>query len=229
MKKITFLVASIFLFGGGIANATEKNNFSHERRLAVDFRNAEPIVFVERGVEFFVFPDGQFDFNTRPSTSNDVYHRSGRSSAVNRTYGAPSSFRNGNYGVKVEHDNFGRVRRIGNVFVNYDSNDRIKRIGSVYMSYNRFALEQIGGLQIIYNRRGQIIDMVGNVKGGRGSEYSQNNNGSYDYGNSQNSNDQDYGNNQNTNDQDQYYFKSTGTKTKDSKISGSLDIRVDKR
>ena len=33
------------------------------------------------------------------------------------------------------------------------------------MSYNRFALDQIGGLKIIYNRRGQIINMYGSVKG----------------------------------------------------------------
>jgi hypothetical protein len=45
-------------------NTTANNKFSHERRSAVDFRNAEPIVFMERGVEFFVFADGQFDFNT---------------------------------------------------------------------------------------------------------------------------------------------------------------------
>jgi hypothetical protein len=229
MKKITFLLASIFILGGGIANATEKNSFSHEKRLAVDFRNAEPIVFTERGVEFFVFPDGQFDFNTRPSTVNNMYHRRGGSSAVNKTYGAPSSFRNENYGVKVEHDNSGRVRRIGNVFINYDANDRIKRVGSVYMTYNRYALTQVGGLQIIYNRRGQIIDRIGTVKSGRGNECSQNNNGNYDYGNSHNSNDEDYGDNQNSNDQDQYYFKANGTKTKDAKITGSLDIRVDKR
>jgi hypothetical protein len=36
--------------------------------------------------------------------------------------------RNQNFGVKVEHDNFGRVRRVGNVFINYDANDRIKRV-----------------------------------------------------------------------------------------------------
>src|SRR3970282_305535 len=105
MKKITFLVASILLFGGGVANATEKNNFSHERRLPVDFRNAEPIVFTERGVEFFVFPDGQFDFNTRPSTGDDMYYKSSRRNAVNKTYGSPRNYRNGNYRVKVEHDN----------------------------------------------------------------------------------------------------------------------------
>jgi hypothetical protein len=34
------------------------------------------------------------------------------------TYGAPMYARNQNFGVKVEHDNFGRVRRVGNVFIN---------------------------------------------------------------------------------------------------------------
>ena len=222
MKKITFLVASIFLIGSGVANATEKTNFSHERGMPVDVRNAEPIVFTERGIEFFVFPDGQFDFNTRPSSGSDMYYRSTKAKTINRTYGAPSNSRNQNYGVKVEHDNSGKVRRIGNVFINYDAYDRIKRVGSVYMTYNRFALEQVGGLQIIYNRRGQIVDFIGNVKGRRAYEYSQNN-----YGN----NDQDYGNNQNSNDQDQYYYRTTGAKTKvqSTKVTGSLDIRVDKR
>jgi hypothetical protein len=244
MKKITLLVASILLFGGGVANATEKNNFSHERRLPVDFRNAEPIVFTERGVEFFVFPDGQFDFNTRPSNGG-MYYKPSRRNIVNRTYGAPTNSRNGNYGVKVEHDNMGRVRRIGNVFINYDSNNRIKRVGSVYMTYNRYALEQVGGLQIIYNRRGQIIDIVGTVKGRRAYEYSQNNNGNNDhddYGNNHNNNgnnnhdcdndrDNDYDYNQNSNDQDQYYFKNNGTQAKveNTKVVGSLDIRIDKR
>jgi hypothetical protein len=222
MKKITFLVASIFLIGSGVANATEKTNFSHERGMLVDVRNAEPIVFTERGIEFFVFPDGQFDFNTRPSSGSDMYYRSTKAKTVNRTYGAPSNSRNQNYGVKVEHDNSGKVRRIGNVFINYDAYDRIKRVGSVYMTYNRFALEQVGGLQIIYNRRGQIVDFIGNVKGRRAYEYSQNN-----YGN----NDQDYGNNQNSNDQDQYYYRTTGAKNKvqSTKVTGSLDIRVDKK
>jgi hypothetical protein len=48
--------------------------------------------------------------------------------------------------------------------INFDSNDRIRRIGSVQMSYNRFALERVGGLEIIYNRRGQVVDIYGSVK-----------------------------------------------------------------
>lgn len=207
--------------GGGVANATEKTNFSAERRLPIDFRNEDPIVFTERGIEFLVFPDGQFDFNTRPSANNDMYYKSNRRSNVNSTYGAPTISRNENYGVRVEHDTYGRVRRIGNVFINYDANDRIKRVGSVYMSYNRFALEQIGGMQIIYNRRGQIIDYVGSVKGRRSNVYNQNN---YE------SNNQYYGNNQNSDEENQYYYKENGTKTRveDTKVTGSLDIRINK-
>ena len=236
MKKITFLVASILLFGSGVANATEKNIFSHERRSPVDVRNAEPIVFTERGIQFFVFPDGQFDFNTRPSTG-DIYYKQGRRSDVNKTYGAPGFSRERNYGVKVEHDETGKIRRIGNVFINYDSNDRIKRVGSVYMTYNRYALEQIGGLQIIYNRRGQIIDIIGTVKGGRGYEYSPSNNGNNDcdYDNNHNSNnhdrDDDNDSSQNSNDHDQYYFKNSGSNTQkqEVKVVGSLDTRIDRR
>ncbi|MFV8347236.1 hypothetical protein [Flavobacterium sp. ZB4P13] len=237
MKKITLLVASIFVFGGSVVNAAEKIDFSVERRSPVDFRNADPIVFTERGIEFFIFPDGQFDFNTRPSTgsTDGMYYKSGKKNGVNKTYGAPGNVRNGNYGVKVEHDYMGRVRRIGNVFINYDSNDRIKRVGSVYMTYNRYALEQVGGLQIIYNRRGQIVDMIGTVKGRRAYE---NNDGNFDYnyGGNQNNNDNDdcdddHGNNQNSNDQDQYYYKNNGTKAKkeDTKATGSVAIRIDRR
>jgi hypothetical protein len=222
MKKITLLAASIFLFGSGLANAAEKNNFSHERKIAVDFRNTEPIVFTERGIEFYVFADGQFDFNTRPSRDNDGYYKSNRRSNTNRTYGAPSDFRNKNYGVKVEHDNSGKVRRIGNVFINYDSNDRIKRVGSVYMTYNRYALAQVGGLQIIYNRRGQIVDIVGTVKGRGAYEYNPNNN---------DDNDHDDECDESSNEQDVYYYRNNDSKTKkeNTKITGSVAIRVDKR
>ncbi len=216
MKKITLLVASIFLMGSGVANATERNN----RKSPVDFRNDEPIVFSERGVDFFIFSDGQFDFNTTPSTG-DMYYKSSRRNSPNTTYGTPASIQNRNSGVKIEHDYMGRVRRIGNVFINYDANDRIKRVGSVYMTYNNYALTQVGGLQIIYNRRGQIVDIIGAVKGGRSYQYNQNNNHN-DYNNNNN---QDYDNDQNSGNSDEYYYRTNGSKGKkaDVKAAGSFD------
>lgn len=200
MKKITLLVASIFLMGGVVANAADRN----DRRSPVDFRNADPIVFMERGVEFYIFADGQFDFNTRPSNGGMYY----KSSKKNER----RSYVTRDYGVKVEHDNRGQVRRVGNVMINYDANGRVKRVGSVYMAYNRYALDRVGGLQIIYNRRGQIVDIVGAVKGGRVYQYSQN---------ERDDNNRDYGYNQNSND-DTYY------RTNDAKprVTGSLDIRI---
>ena len=220
MKKITLLVASIFVFGGSIANAAEKIDFSVERKSLVDFRNDDPIVFTERGIEFFVFPDGQLDFNTRPTTGRDMYYKSNQKNGANKTFGAPGNSRKGNYGVRVEHDNMGRVRQVGNVFINYDFNGRVKRIGSVYMTYNRYALERVGGLEIIYNRRGQIVDIIGAVKGGRGYEYSQNSNGN-----------NTYSGNQNTTDDDYYYYRTNGTKAKieDTKVSGSVAIVINRK
>jgi len=210
MKKITLLVASIFLMGGVVANAADRN----ERRSPVDFRNADPIVFTERGIEFYIFADGQLDFNTRPSNS-EMHYREGRRSFENRSFGKHENYQDRNYGVKVERDNMGRVRRVGNVFVNYDAYGRIKRVGSVYMAYNRYALDRVGGLQIIYNRRGQIVDMVGAVNGGRDYQYSQNDrdDNNHDYGYSQ----------QNSNAQDDVYYRTNGGKPK---VTGSLDIRI---
>ncbi|CAH0334424.1 hypothetical protein FVB9288_03413 [Flavobacterium sp. CECT 9288] len=202
MKKITLLVASIFVFGGSVANATEKKDFSVIIKSSSLFDNDEPVEFIERGIAFYVFPDGQLDFNTRPTTRGEMYYKANSNSRVNRTYGTPNRNRPINYGVRIEHDNLGRVRQVGNVFINYDANDRVKRIGSVYMTYNRFALERVGGLEIIYNRRGQVIDMIGSVKGGK----------AYYYG--QNSNSVDYSNNQDSSDEDSYYYRSTNSKNK---------------
>lgn len=211
MKKITLLVASIFIFGSTIANATEKTIFSVERRSPVDFRNADPIVFTERGIEFYVFPNGQLDFNTRPTNNGNMYYRSKGRNNFNTSYSAPSNNRKRNYGVIIEHDNFGRVRQVGNVFINYDANDRVKRIGSVYMTYNRYALERIGNLEIIYNRLGQIVDVFGAVKGS--VVYTNTHCDAAD------------------NDHDYLYYRTTGKKSQieDSKSTRKIAIRIDRK
>ena len=200
MKKITLLAAAI-LFGFQAANASAIINVSGDYRTGVSIYDAEPISFTERGVAFYVFADGQFDFNTVPSAGEN-YHR-GQKHGVNQTYGAPAHYSDS--GVRVEHDSEGRVRRVGNVFINYDANNRIKRIGSVYMSYNRYALSQVGGLKILYNKRGEITGYSGTVNGRTYTTY----NSSYN---------NDYYNDGNTsasqNDNDYYYYRKDGTKAK---------------
>jgi hypothetical protein len=214
MKKITLLVASILLVGS-MAYASENPVFSDNNekgpRHTVDYRNAEPIMFMERGIEFYIFPDGEFDFNTRPSGP--------RRGTTNTTYGAPgvhvTNYGPANYGVRVEHDNFGRVRRVGNVFINYDGYNRVKRVGSVYMRYNSFALSQVGGLRILYNRRGHIIDVVGYVNGASHAyAYNPYFDNGYGGGNTNYNDDYGYESGSGYNEDDYYYYKADGTKAK---------------
>ncbi len=221
MKKITqVLVIAVLALGLQTVKASEKRVFDDvDGRYypPIDYRYADPIVFMERGIEFYVFPNGEFDFNTVTTTAPRP--RGGRGN-VNATYGAPGSYTNTNSynnvrnnGTKIEHDYMSRVRRIGNVFINYDGVGRVKRVGSVYMNYNSFALSQVGGLRIIYDRRGRIINIVGVVNG-----YSSNYNYNIQNGHNQNNNhynDNDYGNDDN--DEDYYYYRQDGTKAKMSK------------
>jgi len=126
-------------------------------------------VFVERGVEFLIFPNGEFDFNTNVNYRHfgDSYYRKSRTKrgSINATFGAPGVRINYNHprGVIITHDRLGRVRRVGNVFINYDYQGRVKRVGSVYMKYRFEQLKQVGGLHIQYNRRGDMISIRGKV------------------------------------------------------------------
>jgi hypothetical protein len=203
MKTITLLATSILLIGSA-ANASEVRTASEmERRAGYSFD--EPISFIERGIEFFVFSNGDFDFNTRPQDSQGstyFYKTAGKRAS------AASVRRPVNYGVLIEHDSFGRVRRVGNTFINYDGNDRVSRIGTVYLKYNRFGLTQIGGMRITYNSRGQIVNMYGNIKG-----VTRNQGFAYTYYGSTNDYYNDYASNY-SDDNSYYYYRTDGTKAK---------------
>ena len=181
MKRQVLLFA-VLLMGLTTVTASEKHSDISGKDLITRYRYAQPILFVERGVEFMIFPDGSFDFNTNmvnaaPYSSN-YYYRSTTSStttirrgSVNTTYGAPGTVNRVHFstprdrGVIVQHDRDGKVRRIGNVFINYDRQGKIKRAGSVYMQYDRRngLLERVGGLRVRYNHFGEIINTFGFV------------------------------------------------------------------
>ncbi|MEH6536057.1 MAG: hypothetical protein V7719_06670 [Psychroserpens sp.] len=171
MKKQLLFIATMLI---GLASATATTagdavsngeDFNNTR-----YRFAEPIVFIERGVEFLIFPDGSFDFNTEFGNNvSETYYR--RRSSINTAHGAPGTVNRVHYSkprtrsVIITHDSNGKVRRIGNVFINYDRQGRIKRAGSVYMSYQRGngLVRQIGGLRVNYNRWGEIVHISGVV------------------------------------------------------------------
>ncbi|TVZ55224.1 hypothetical protein OD91_0469 [Lutibacter sp. Hel_I_33_5] len=134
MKKgILLLVGLLTLTTVNAVNETSTS------KIGVNYNYSDAISFVERGIKFDVFLNGEFDFN-----SNYTSYYSNR-------------------GVRIERGYNGRVRRIGNVNVNYDYRGNVKRIGNVYMRYNRGLLTRVGNLKINYNRFGEPY-YYGNVK-----------------------------------------------------------------
>ena len=169
MKKITLVLAAMLL---SMTSATAKKATTDldqkDLRITNRYRYSQPILFVERGIEFLVFPSGEFDFNTDKmyGERNRFYKRRKNHRAnIKYAHGSPGVRINYNRqrGVYVSHDRFGRVGRVGNTFVNYDSYGRVKRIGSVNMKYRHGKLKQVGGLQIRYNRWGDMVSLNGTV------------------------------------------------------------------
>ncbi|MFD0994020.1 hypothetical protein [Tenacibaculum geojense] len=126
-KGILFLLLSVLTLASVEAKTTKS-------KIGVNYRYNDAVTFIERGIEFHVFLNGDFDF--------DTHYRNNR---YNRRYSS---------GIRIERDYNGRVRRVGNVFINYDRRGNVKRIGSVYMKYRYGNLSKIGNLFINYDKWG---------------------------------------------------------------------------
>ncbi|TNJ46494.1 hypothetical protein KFZ70_13765 [Tamlana fucoidanivorans] len=173
MKK-TLLLFTGLLMGLTTVSATTSNyDVGQKKILKHKNRFAQPIMFIERGVEFLIFPDGSFDFNTNyydPYYNDNTYYKSSsRRSSLNVNYRGPNvniGYSNGQNGVYISRDRFGQVRRVGNVFINYNRRGQVSRVGSVYIDYGRgrhATLRQVGGLRVHYNDWGEITNVRGQV------------------------------------------------------------------
>ncbi len=120
MKKGLLLVVAIL----GLTNLFATNT-TNER--IVNYKYDDAVTFLERGIEFHVFLNGDFDFNR-----NTIYN--------NRTY--------------IRKDHFGRIQQIGNTVINYGFNGNVTGIGNVPIRYNFGQLSSVGNLQIQYDRWG---------------------------------------------------------------------------
>ncbi|MFD1061890.1 hypothetical protein ACFQ1Q_01430 [Winogradskyella litorisediminis] len=214
MKKVTLLLA-VMLTGLTSVTAAEKTSATINEGLDITSRYnyVQPILFVERGVEFLIFADGSFDFNTDVfgNSTNPDYYRNRRRN-VNRSFGAPGTTysHRGARGVRVTHDYLGRVRRIGNVFINYDDQGRIKRAGTVYIRYRNNRLQQVGNLRLQYNRRGRLVGFRGFVNhNNRDCNMFQLNDWNNNWGNNHNYDDDDG---------EFYYYRQNGKVKKHKKL-----------
>jgi hypothetical protein len=169
MKRIVLLFAGL-LMALTTTSATEFNSKKEQNHLdkTKRFRYTQPITFVERGVEFLIFPDGSFDFNT--NDNNSYYNSNSKRRSTNASYNGPRV--NINYsssqptGTHISRDRNGSITSVGDVYLNYDRYGRVTRIGSVFINYSRGSnatLSQVGGLHVNYNHYGEIMNIQGQI------------------------------------------------------------------
>lgn len=151
MKTFTLIIA--FLFAGVTASAnSETSSYSSP------FNYGESFIFVEGGVEFSVYPNGEFDFYYNPQFANSSY---GNIQHPNSNISYNAGY---NYDPYVQYDDFGAVIQIENVPVYYDYYGRIVQAGNIFINYNsRGQLVRLGNMHIRYNRFNQPIKYVGYI------------------------------------------------------------------
>jgi len=153
MKNVATVIIGFFAL---LFSASAANNVSAE--YYNNFNNGRSYIFVEGGVEFSVFPDGQFDF---------VFLGANQGNNVNvnvNTPGVSINFNSGfNYDAYVQYDDYGAVIQVESVPIFYDEFGRIIQAGNVEIRYTNRRIVRIGGMNIFYNRWGYFSHFTGFV------------------------------------------------------------------
>jgi hypothetical protein len=116
MKNIVLILGFIFGLNTYSVKASERNG------------NAL-MVFVEQGIEFVVYPNGQFSYapiHTNYGASVNISTRNGS------TINIATNQRNQMF---VDYDRYGRIARVNNVLIAYHRDNRVSQIGSAYIDY----------------------------------------------------------------------------------------------
>ena len=137
MKNIVlFLTALILGTSGALAITTDADKVS----VIISNRYNDSFIFVENGITFSVYPDGEFDFSIDAQIGgqrNGVTFNSGY-----------------DYSPFTQYDDYGAVIQVENVPIFYDYYGRVSQIGEVNINYNRNRVNRVGNMRVFYNRRG---------------------------------------------------------------------------
>ncbi|MGB3152196.1 MAG: hypothetical protein WBB27_16185 [Maribacter sp.] len=137
MKNLVLLFTAILLGTTGVfATSTLEDKVAV--RNAYNYNNS--FIFVENGITFSVFPDGEFDFYIE----NQI---SGRRNGITLNSGF-------DYSPFVQYDDYGAVIQVENVPIFYDFNGRVTQIGDVDIRYRNGRVRRLGGMSVFYNNRG---------------------------------------------------------------------------
>lgn len=152
MKNLTHIIA--FLFIGWSVSASVNSNTA-----TTSYTNYnDSFIFIEGGVEFAVYPNGEFDFYFNPDFRRG---NSGHFSSPNVNISYNSGY---NYEPYIQYDDYGAVIQIENVPIYYDYYGRIIQAGDIFMRYNNFGrLARVGNLHVHYNNHHHITHYSGYI------------------------------------------------------------------
>lgn len=137
MKNLVLFFAAVILGTTGVlAKSTVEDKVA--TRNAYRYNNS--FIFVENGITFSVYPDGEFDFYIEDYVT-------GRRNGI--------TFNSGyDYSPYAQYDDYGAVIQVENVPVYYDFYGRVTQIGSVDIRYRNNRVRSVGGMFVFYNNRG---------------------------------------------------------------------------
>lgn len=135
MKRGLLLLLGLLSFG-----TAQSNEFNTSAKKTTTNQYGKSVTFIERGIQFHVFLNGDFEFNSLTRNSRyDNYN--------GKTYN--------NNSLRVDRDYRGRIKRIGRNYIRYDYRGNVTRIGNIKLYYNRGLLRRVGDLKISYNSWGE--------------------------------------------------------------------------
>jgi hypothetical protein len=144
MKKGILIVLGMFLMVSAV-EAKNGNNLTKSNKVNYSYENS--VHFITSGIEFYIFTNGDFDFN---SNFNNVY------SNYNNAHSSRSE-------LTISRDYNGNIKRVGPIYIAYDFKGNVSRIGAISMGYYRNRLTNVGHLKVRYNRWGNPV-FYGNVR-----------------------------------------------------------------
>ncbi len=142
MRNIVLLFTALVLGTSGIVASTIDNKVA--TRNAYRYNNS--FIFVENGITFSVFSDGEFDFHISDRASFGANFNFGRTNIT---------FNSGyDYNPYAQYDDYGAVIQVENVPIYYDHYGRVTQIGDVNIAYRNGRVFRMGSMYVYYNHNG---------------------------------------------------------------------------
>jgi hypothetical protein len=142
MRNLVLLFTALIFGTASTMAATLEDKVA--TRNAYTYNNS--FIFVENGITFSVYPDGELDFYIDNRVNVGTYVNFGN---------ANITFNSGyDYNPYVQYDDYGAVIQVQNVPIYYDYYGRVNRIGGINVWYGNGRVRQIGGMHVYYNNSG---------------------------------------------------------------------------